>query len=397
MKHQRELEAESTHGRIRLLHGCAPLRGMLRLATGCALLLLSACPQMLDDEFDLVPSDEVYGNAGTSSRAGVGGSDRGGSGGVAGSSSAGSGGGAGSGVGGGVQPGQVGVLSTVPADGATGVLPDTALLFTFSAPMDTGTVEAAYSSGELPRGQVSFAWSDGDTVLRIQPNAPLQVAEGTDRALVEASSYAVRISAQARDKQGQPLAEKQISFSVARSITQTLTVVQDRDLTGNWRSDNSYGIVECERGDTTICVGDGALTAESDPAYKALMTFDLTALPSDAIQLTAAELSLIVSNVLGSPFADLGTLHIEHVEFSSIGDAAFADTPLSAQQLMSTGADIGDRVSAGVLAGVLSDWDARSHSQYRLFFETPTNEDDAPDHLVCSWNTAQLDVTYLLP
>lgn len=379
-----------------LLHVCASLRGLLRLVTGCSLVLLSACPQMLDDEFHMALGDEMYGNAGASSHAGVGGSDRSGSGGGAGSGGAGSGASS-SGVGGGTQPGQVAVISTLPVDGATGVLPDTALLFTFSAPMNTGTVEAAYSSSDLPAGQVSFSWSEGDTVLRIQPNAPLQVAEGTDSNLVVASSYAVGISAQARDKQGEPLTEKQISFAVARSITQTLTVVQDRDLTGNWRSDNSYGIVECERGDTTICVGDGALTGESDPAYKALMTFELTSLPSEVIRLTAAQLSLVVSNVLGTPFADLGTLHIEHVEFSSIGDAAFADPALSAQRLMSTGAALGDRVSVGVLADVLSDWDTRSHSQYRLAFETPSNEDDAPDQLVCSWNTAQLDVTYWLP
>ncbi len=289
------------------------------------------------------------------------------------------------------------VIATLPADGARGVLPHSALAFTFSAPMDTSSVEAAYSSDGLPASSVSFVWSQGDTKLEIQPDAVLQAASGTDASPVVAVSYSMAISSQAKDKLGHALVATELSFSVARSITQTLQAVQDRDLTGNWRSDSSYGIADCERADTTICVGDGALTDETDPDYKALMTFELDSLPSDAIEITNAELSLVVSNMYGAPFSALGALRVEHVEFSSIGDEAFAAPALSTSQLMSSGAALGDRMSAPVLADVQADWDGGTYSQYRLAFDTASDQDDAPDHVICSWNTAQLDVTYWLP
>lgn len=383
----------STVARTFVSRWCAPIGLAFRLAACGGLLALYGCPEMLEDNFDFVND---AGNGGETFDPGVGGT-----GGMAGSGGGAGGGGTQAGGGGGtediVPADRASVLSTSPADGALGVLPDAVLVFTFSAPMDTASVEAAYSSVDLPAGSVTFAWSAGDTVLEILPDTALQAAAGTDPSVVVPTQYTLGFSAQAQDKEGHALLASELSFSVARSITQALKAVQDRDLTGNWRTDGSYGVASCERADTTICVGDGALTAEPDPAYRALMTFDLGSLPSNAISVTGAELSLVVSDMFGTPFSSLGTLRVEHVEFTSIGDSAFAAAPLSTSQLMSSSAALGDRMSVQVLADVEADWDVRNHSQYRLAFDTGSDEDDAPDHVISNWTTAQLDVTYWLP
>jgi hypothetical protein len=166
-------------------------------------------------------------------------------------------------------------------------------------------------------------------------------------------------------------------------------------LTGNWRADGNYGVADCERDDTTLCMGDSISAGE--PGYRALITFDLSAVSPDLIAIQAAELSVTVATAYGTPFDDLGALQVEHVTFSSIGDAAYASPALSARQLMSSGATAGERMSASVLADVQADWGTRDQSQFRLAFDTTTNSDGAADVLVCDWETAQLSLTYWLP
>jgi hypothetical protein len=286
----------------------ALLRAALRLATGSGLVLLSGCPQILDDDFRELVSNGggVNANAGASGSSDVDAGDGG--------TRNGSGGSGGGDAGGSAPAGPATVVDTLPADGAVGVRPDATLVITFGTPMDTASVEAAYVSSDLPRASVSFAWSEDDTVLSIVPDSALQAASGTDPDLVTAVSYTLTISSDATDKLGNALVESEISFSVARSITQSVKAVQDRDLTGNWRSDGTYGVVDCERAATTICIGDGALTANPNPVYKGLISFELSPLPSDLIEITAAELSLVPESFSGSPFDVLGTLQIEHVE-----------------------------------------------------------------------------------
>src|SRR5262245_32561267 len=95
----------------------------VRLATCCGLMLLNGCPQMLEDDFDDGRNQvDVPGGAGTSSDAGVGGNGAmAGSGGVVGSA----------GTEDDIPTDQAIVVSTLPADGARGVLPSAALLVEF--------------------------------------------------------------------------------------------------------------------------------------------------------------------------------------------------------------------------------------------------------------------------
>ena len=287
------------------------------------------------------------------------------------------------------------LLGSVPLDGAVGVLPDAALSLTFSAAMDRASAQAAYRSSDLPASAVRFSWSDGDTVLRIQPSAPLRIGAGTDPAAVAAVPYAIELAAGARDAAGNALAPVRITFSTARSINQTLGAVTNRDLTGNWRSDGSYGLADCERTDTTVCMGDSP--AAGEPAYRGFMTFDLRALPANLIAIESAELSCAIALVYGTPFTNLGPLGIDHVSFQSIGDAAFSAAALPEHQSHTSPMNIGDVLSVNALAAVRSDWTLRDYNQYRLGFATATDGDASADQLGCDWSTVRLALGYWVP
>jgi hypothetical protein len=380
-----------------------PERG---LALRLGFILLAGCPQLLDDDFVRQSHDAggVLAESDAGDEANVGGNGgagaSGGASGAAGTSGAPNAGG--SDVGGasaadsGVGPPDAGgtaptVLSVTPADGARGVLPDAELVFTFSTAMNTNSVETAYASSELPSSAVTFTWSAGDTILTVRPSTPLVVATGSDPALVAAASYAVDVTSEARDKAGNALVAEHVGFTTVRSITQQLNAEQNRDLTGNWRTDGTYGINYCERVDTTICMGDGSAT------YKAFVTFELGSVPGDLVSLASAELSSTVLDLFGAPFSALGALQIEHAEFTSIGDEAFAAPPLSAPRTLSTGAAAGDPLSADVLADVGADFGVRARSQFRLYFAVDTNSDGVADQVVCDWSSVHLTLSYFAP
>jgi hypothetical protein len=287
------------------------------------------------------------------------------------------------------------LVSSVPEDGASGVLPDANLVLTFSAPMNRAAVEAAYTSSDLPASEVSFAWSDADRVLHIQPNAALRSSAGSDAAAVEAVSYAIDIGSGARDAAGNALVPRRISFSTARAIRQRLHAVTDRDLTGNWRTDSSYGLADCEREDTTVCVGDSPATGE--PAYRGFITFDLRQAPASLIEITAAEVSCSIALVYGTPFTSLGALHVDHVEFDAIGDEAFSLAAFPERQSRTTPMNIDDVLAVDALAAVRSDWSVRDYNQYRLAFATGSDGDGSADQLGCDWSTVALALTYWLP
>lgn len=286
------------------------------------------------------------------------------------------------------------VARAVPDDGERGVLPDAALVLGFSTSMDTSSVEAAYTSSDMPPESVTFAWSEANTVLEVRPKVALRTVSGSDPSELAAIAYTFAISSAAKDAAGRALEPKRISFSVARSVTQSSSAVLDRSLTGNWCSDDIYGTSDCELTDQTICFGDSS--REGEPAYKGFVTFDLRSLPRDLIDISAAQLSLTVALLYGSPFVELGALRAEHVPFDAIGTPAFA-AAASSSQSMSAATAVGDRVSADVTAEVRADWGVRDTSQFRLAFDVATDADVRADVVVCEASSAQLELRYWLP
>src|SRR5688572_11086664 len=99
------------------------------------------------------------------------------------------------------------VVSTMPANMAVGVKPDATIVIAFSKPMDQASVQAAWTSADLPTAQVAFAWNGAGTTLTVTPSQPLPVATGTglNPATVTPKEVAYSIAATATDTMGKPL------------------------------------------------------------------------------------------------------------------------------------------------------------------------------------------------
>jgi hypothetical protein len=282
------------------------------------------------------------------------------------------------------------VASSPPAD-ARGVLPDAPIELSFSEAMDTAATELAYGSSDIPRAGVTFTWTQQNTVLVIRPGTALSHASGSDPA----TAHHLTLSG-ARDAAGNALAPFELTFHTARDVTQSFESVKDRDLTGNWRSNGSYGIEFCEKVDTTVCVGDSLDTDE--PAYRGFISFDLGALPADRVAIESAELSLTVSLLAGTPFTGLGSLQLEPLHFQTIGEEAFGQSGDAEPTELAATALQGQVLRSDVTASVQAA-DADEYCQFRLRFERDTDplETVTVDLITSDWTTQRLAVTYWVP
>ncbi|MEO8184487.1 MAG: Ig-like domain-containing protein [Deltaproteobacteria bacterium] len=286
------------------------------------------------------------------------------------------------------------IVNVTPANGATGVAADAAITLTFSKPMNTAAVEAAYSSSSLPAGAVSFSWSAGDTVLEITPNQLLTRATGTDPASTVASRYSFEISDAARDLEGNVLPRLSTSFTTLREIQATLSALSNRTLTGNWRSDNVFGTNDCAQNTNVACVGD---SSNGNSTYRGFVTFDLSSLPAAIQDVSAAELRMSIDNILAAPFTTLGTLGVEHVSFDVIDLTAFSAAALGSFIGITDSAAGGDVLRADVLEAARQDVAERERSQYRLRFTVNSDNDGNADMVELNCSSERLVLTYLLP
>jgi hypothetical protein len=330
-----------------------PKRGAALWAL-CGAALQTACPQLLDDDFGRAGSAEPNGVDATPPT----------------------------------------VLTSAPVDGARGVASDARIELSFSEPMDTRATEAAYASRDLPARDVSFSWRDDDSVLSIAPRDALRVASGTNLAQLEAREYRIQLSSGASDRAGNPLAPFEMTFAVVRELTQVIPASVDRDLSGNWRSDDTYGVEVCEDVDATICVGDSL--AEGSPTYRGFASFDLSSLPAERQAIGSATVSLVVAASYNLPFLALGALRLEQVRFDAIGMPSFEQDAKAALGTLATQGNVGDTLSADVSAAVRADG-AERLTQFRLRFERDRIEDGLPNVVMFDLADTRLSVTSLLP
>jgi hypothetical protein len=288
------------------------------------------------------------------------------------------------------------IVSVTPEDGAVGVRSDTSIVIRFSTPMDREITRAAYQSEAVPSDSVTFIWNDESTELTIVPNEPLEYSTGSDPDEVAARRVSFFISASAADSEGRRLEQAfESSFSLLRRIELTALALQDRDLSGSFRSNDSYGAGECGRAQTGMCVGDVRMGLQNLRS-KGFISFELPALPDEALEPTAI-LSLEITSLAGNPFAGLGGLVLEHASFDEIDLDAFSDDALDEMGLIADSGGTGSVVSADVSSAVLTDGLERDITQYRLSFQSATDGDRASDTLVSTWDTQTLEISYLLP
>jgi Big-like domain-containing protein len=289
------------------------------------------------------------------------------------------------------------VLGSIPENGAAGVSIDTAIEITFSEPMDRAATEAAVASLSIRRDRLTFSWRNAGTVLVIDPIDPLPHSSGTDSS-VRALGHDLQISGAARDVAGNALVYPfEVAFTVQRELSQSFGVVKDRGLTGNFRIDGNYGILGCERVDTTICVGDSA-GAPAESTYRGFLTFDLTALPATPFGISAATLDLTIALMVGAPALGLGTLELQRVDFRTIDAAAYTRPTRASGVTLASDGVAGDLLTVDALPSLEeSGLDPGNRIQYRLAFAIGSNGNQASDLVVFDWSTPRLNVTYWVP
>jgi len=288
------------------------------------------------------------------------------------------------------------VVTVSPSDGAVGVGNDENIVIVFSAPMDREATEAAYQSESIPSSSVSFVWNDAGTELTIVPDAPLAYPAGEDPSEVPARRVSFFISASATDLEGRGLPSAfEASFSLLRRVSFSLFALQDRNLSGSFRSNDTYGNGECARGEINMCVGDQRVNGNNEQ-YKGFISFELTELPEEA-RSVEAELTLEITGMSGNPFGGLGGLVLEHASFDVIGSEAFGAEALEEMGLIAEGGGTGTIVSADVASAFMADRRERTMTQYRLRFEDDTDGDNNADAIRSAWDTQTIAVSYLIP
>jgi hypothetical protein len=288
------------------------------------------------------------------------------------------------------------VVSVSPADGAVGIDNGQNIVITFSVPMDREATEGAYQSESVPSSSVSFVWNDAGTELTIVPDAPLAYPVGDDPTQVPSRRVSFFISSSAADLEGRGLsAPFESSFSLLRRVELTLFALQDRNLSGSFRSNDTYGAGQCARAQINMCVGD-VRVGNANAQYKGFISFELAELP-EAAQSVSAELTLQITGTSGNPFGGLGGLVLEHASFDVIGAEAFSAQALEEMGLIANAGGAGTVVSADVASAFMADRSERSMTQYRLSFEDNTDGDNTSDAIVSAWDTQTIDVSYLIP
>lgn len=288
------------------------------------------------------------------------------------------------------------IVEVSPADGAGSVANDVNIVLRFSEPMDRAATEAAYQSEGIPSSSVFFFWSNDDTTLTIVPAAPLEYPSGSDPVLVEPRRLSYFVSASATSRAGQQLARPyEFSFVLLRQVQLSVFAVQNRDLSGSFRSNDTYGAGQCARNQVNMCVGDVRVGRENDE-YRGFISFELGELPESMVGLTAT-LNLEITGMSGNPFAGLGGLVLEHTRFDAIGLDAFESGPLAEVGLIASSGATGTAIAADVSSAIVDDLSEGGLSQYRLRFEDVTDDDNTSDAILSAWDTQSLVVTYLLP
>lgn len=287
------------------------------------------------------------------------------------------------------------VVSVLPENGTVGVAADTIIEITFNVSMNRALTQSAYQSEGVPSSSVEFSWNDASTRLTITPREPLEYSSGSELDLIEARRVNLFLSSSAEDTEGNRLAEPaESSFALLREVRGQVFAVSDRDLSGNYRSNDTYGGGQCSRDEVTICFGDSGTGNEI--AYRGFVTFDLSSVPSDLEGLATARLSFDIADLEGQPFT-LGGLQVEHAEFDEIGLDAFNGEALASIGVIDRSGEPGDTLGIDVLDALDSDLSLRSRAQFRLSFEVFNDEQEDFDAVVTSVDSHSLDYTFLVP
>lgn len=285
------------------------------------------------------------------------------------------------------------LIATEPHDGARGVTASTAIVLTFSEPMDRRATTAALLQDGLEVPSL-LEWSESGLELRLLPARTLEYAAGS--AEIAPLRYTVELAASASDAAGNPLEARSPSFQTLRRVTQVLTPIDDPAQTGHVRGDGDDNHGSACRGEL-ICAGDDRFTMdpETRSQYRGFISFDLAELPEELVEVVDAELSASASSVEGDPFGALGQLHIERAQFESVSLAAFDAPPHATFGVMTSPSETA--TARHMLWAVNEDRALGALHQYRLSFDRSSNRDLVADVVQFLPSDFALRLTYLIP
>ncbi|WP_456446229.1 Ig-like domain-containing protein [Oceanithermus sp.] len=269
------------------------------------------------------------------------------------------------------------VVTAFPPDGYHGFKYGEAIALEFSEAMDAASVEQAFAlldgNQTLP---VSFSWSADHRMATVSPQAPLVYSPNGNYRY-----YRYRLETGARDEAGNGLEQPlEVTFSTMRLHRVTLPAQPDLD--GMIFSDNTHltyatgGEVWLGDRDTNLCAHD-------------FFSFDLGGLPDGLDQLASARVFVYNYGAVGSPFADLGDVWIDHLDYGETLEpadfelAALPDYQGVSGSLDATGSwSPGWFAFAGLSAWLQQDLEAeRPRFQVRLRFAGCSDGDGQHDYL----------------
>jgi hypothetical protein len=275
------------------------------------------------------------------------------------------------------------VVMVSPADGERGVRVTDPIVLTFSEPMNTASVEAAWTSTSLPLDMLQLDWNPTGTILILDASAVLEYPAGDEN--VDVYSYEFTLEASAVDLDGDALsAPVQVSFNTARDVTMQLARIA---ATTGSHDGNAVG--------ADIRVGD----TQSNGTWQGFITVDLSALP-EVVELTSASLFARQTDVVGLPYTDLGDLQlVQLAPLIAIDAAAYSAAPVAELGVFSDSTAIaspgGDR-SLDVTAAIAADLaDGSPVSSFRLQFDDAHDQGTDDDHVIFDPTSVRLDVRVL--
>jgi hypothetical protein len=278
------------------------------------------------------------------------------------------------------------VLEVTPTDGAAGVRVDAPIIIRFSRPMDAATVHEAFSSPDFTLAETGVTWNGLGDTLTISGAGILEYAEGGDPAEVTAHSYSFNLATTATDEDGNPLEEAlAVTFTTARHILAAPELVEDDTGTVGW--DEGYV------SEASIEVGDSDIIAYS---IHGLITFDLTEVPEDVLEITHATVSMRQGGVQNDPFGKLGTLYLEHVSFGELTADAYETPSLGVISHLVNEIAYSVEVELQVEDDLDNRMDRENRSQFRLRFSSINDGDGSPDYMTIVAESPALDLRYLI-
>jgi hypothetical protein len=257
-----------------------------------------------------------------------------------------------------------------PAEGAVGVLAEAPIVLTFSEPMNTASVHAAWSSLNLPAEALNFSWNPAGTVLTVDASGVLEHQAGDQNVMALGYDFSLQINAV--DAEGDPLASPFTTwFDTARDVTMVIPASPSVPSgTGSFDGTASTDVLR---------VGDSA----SNTTWRAFTTFDLSSVPEGVVRWEEAVLAANQASVEGAPYEGLGGLIVGVVRpFQGIAapeHAAALVDELAFSSTSEVGDPAGDR-AVGVASAIEEALDGGAGAvTFRFGFSTPDDGDGSED------------------